>query len=302
MDTRRGVGYAIAAFCAWGLLSPGNEILLRQVTPLWLQSIRAGLATLALAIVWGPERLRGGWALLRTGPMFRALLLGTFLSFGLFVYSQTRIPAAYTTLGFYTAPLWTAILARPLLGERVGFWFGPAVGVLLLGGWMALTGAGDVPPPDTFGMILAIGSGAVWGAYAVLLRRDAGAVGWRELLIASMLLGLVGFTVLALLLEPLPRLGAWTQTTWAWTAIQALIPTVLALGLFQRALRLAPAGLVNILVAFELAATVFFAWLLLDFVFGPVELAGVALCLVAVSGYLWSRSHDARREQAAHGE
>lgn len=294
MDTRRGVAFAIAAFCAWGLLSPGNEILLRQVTPLWLQSVRALLATVLLLVWWGPERLRGGWNLLRQGNMFRALLLGTFLSFGLFVFAQTRIPAAYTTLGFYTAPLWTAILARPLLGERVGWAFGPAVALLLLGGWMALTGAGDVPPPDLFGMTLAIGSGAAWGAYAVLLRRDAGDVGWRELLVASMVLGVIGFTAAALLFEPLPDLSAWNDTTWTWTVIQAVIPTVLALGLFQRALRLAPAGTVNILVAFELAATVFFVWWLLDFTFGPVELAGVALCLVAVSGYLWLRARDRR--------
>ena len=294
MDTRRGVAFAIAAFTAWGLLSPGNEILLRQVTPLWLQASRALLATVLLLVWWGPERLRGGWNVLRQGNMFRALLLGTFLSFGLFVFAQTRIPAAYTTLGFYTAPLWTAILARPLLGERVGWSFGPAVGLLLLGGWMALTGAGDVPPPDLFGMALAIGSGAAWGAYAVLLRRDAEDIGWRELLVASMVLGVIGFTAAALLFEPLPDITAWTDTTWTWTVIQAVIPTVLALGLFQRALRLAPAGTVNILVAFELAATVFFVWLLLDFTFGPAELAGVALCLVAVSGYLWLRARDRR--------
>ena len=139
-------------------------------------------------------------------------------------------------------------------------------------------------------MTLAIGAGLTWGMYAVLLRKHAGGTDWRDLLLASTLLGAVGFLLMAVLTEPLPDVASFTAQTWTWTLIQVLIPTLAALAMFQSAVRLAPSGEVNILVALELAATVFFAWLLLDFAFDPVELLGVWICLASVAGYLWWRS------------
>ena len=40
MSERRGLALGAAAYLAWGLLSPGNEILLRQLDPLWMQTLR----------------------------------------------------------------------------------------------------------------------------------------------------------------------------------------------------------------------------------------------------------------------
>ncbi len=299
MGNGRGLLLAAAAFTCWGLLSPGNEILLREMTPMWLQTFRAVLASLAVLFWVGKPGLVGAWRILQDQKMFVALAMGTFLSFGFFVLSQTRIEAAYTTLGFYTAPLWTALFGWLLLREGVGVWFLPAVAVMLLGGWLALTGGGQVASPDALGMALAVASGAFWGIYAVLLRRDAGRLDWRHLLLASMLIGVGGFGALALYAEPLPDVAGFSATTWGWTLIQVAIPTLAALGMFQLSLRMVPAAQVNILVGLELAGTVFFAWLLLDFTFGALELAGVTGCLLAVSGYLWIRSYDARRQQAA---
>lgn len=301
-DARRGIAYGIAAFSAWGLLSPGNEILLRQFTPMWMQVARAALATVIVLAFAGRGALGRAVDILRDPKMLQALVWGTFVSFALFAYSQTRVEATFTTLGFYTAPLWTALLGRVVLGERVGWIFGPAIALLLAGGYFALTGGGSLPAPDAWGILLAVGAGASWGVYAVLFRRDAGEYDWKDLLLASMVLGLIGFTTMAALTEPLPRLQTFTGTTWLWTAIQATIPTILALGLFQTSLRLAPAGQVNILVGFELAATVFFAWLLLDASFTGTQLAGLAVALLAVTGYLALRSDDAGDEQSANGE
>lgn len=291
MDERRkGLLLAAAAFTCWGLLSPGNEILLRQYSPMWLQAVRGGFAFLLPALYFGRKRIANAWRILRQPALFGALVVGTFLSFAFFVYSQTRIPAAYTTLGFYTAPLWTAIFGWLWLREQVGWSFVPAILGLGVGGWLALTGGGAVPAPDTWGMTLAIGAGLTWGMYAVLLRKHGKGLPWQDLLLASTLLGAIGFLVMAVATEPLPDFAAFTRETWVWTAIQVLVPTLAALAMFQSALRMAPSGEVNILVALELAATVFFAWWLLDFTFSPTELLGVWACLASVAGYLWWRS------------
>ena len=142
----------------------------------------------------------------------------------------------------------------------------------------------------------------MWGLYAVLLRRHGGGHDWRDLLLASTLLGAIGFLVVAVATEPLPAFGTFTGNTWLWTAIQVLIPTLAALAMFQSALRMAPSAQVNILVALELAATVVFAAWLLDFTFAPIELLGVWICLASVAGYLWWRSYHAGNEQAADAD
>lgn len=286
----RGLLRAAAAYTCWGLLSPGNEILLRQYTPMWMQAIRTGLATLVLLAWLGRPGLHRAAAVLRQPGILGALVLGTFASFALFTLAQTRIPATFTTLGFYTSPLWTAVLGRAVLGERVGWLFGPAAAGLLVGGYTALTGWGTLPPPDALGLGLAVASGLTWGAYAVLLRRRSARVAWPDLLLASTLLATPLFLVAAVASEPLPDLAAFTRTTWTWTLIQVAVPTLLSLALFQSALGHAPAGHVNLLVGLELAATVFFAWWLLDARFSLLQLGGLALVLLSVSGYLWQRT------------
>ncbi len=274
-----------AAYTCWGLLSPGNEILLRQLDPLWMQAIRSVLAS-ALLIAWvGRDGLAAALRVFHHPRLRLALFFGTFVSFALFALAQDRIPATFATLGFYTSPLWTALLARGL-GERLGPWFAPATGVMLVGAWLALTDAGAVAAPDPWGLAMAVGAGATWAVFAVLLRRSSADVEWKPLLLASMMLATPLFIVIALVAEPLPVVAAFTVQTWVWTVIQVVVPSILAMGLFQNALRHAPAGQVNLLVGFELAGTVVFAALLLGARFTLLQLLGVALVLLSVTFYL----------------
>ncbi len=290
MSHRKGLLLAAAAFTSWGLLSPGNEILLRQYSPLWMQTIRSLLASAFLAAWIGRDGIQEALQVFRHPRLRTGLFFGTFLSFALFALAQDRIPATFTTLGFYTAPLWTAALGHKMLGERAGPWFLPAVAAMLVGAWLALTGGGSQALPDLLGLAMAVGSGLTWAVFAVMLRRSSAEVQWKPLLLASMLLALPLFVLLALLFEPMIAPATWTTQTWVWTLVQVAIPTLLAMGLFQLSLRHAPAGQVNLLVGLELAGTVFFVWLLLDTSFAPVQLAGLGLVLVAVSLYLWKHN------------
>ena len=46
-------------------------------------------------------------------------------------------------------------------------------------------------------------------------------------------------------------------------------------------------------IAAELGFTILFSWMLFGETYGVVQLAGLGLSLVAVSGYLWMQSRDA---------
>ncbi len=299
MDRRRGILLAAAGFTCWGLLSPGNEILLRQYDPLWMQVVRSVLASTVLIAWVGMDGLRDALRVFRHRRLRLALFWGTFISFALFALAQDRIPATFATLGFYTSPLWTAVFGR-FFGERLGPWFAPSILAMLFGAWLALTDAGTAWP-DWLGMAMAVGAGATWAVFAVLLRRSSADVEWKPLLLASMLLATPLFIVLALVFEPWPAWGDFTQETWFWTGVQVAIPTLLAMGLFQNALRYAPASQVNLLVGCELAGTVVFAYLLLGARFTGLQLMGVLLVLLSVTFYLAKAPHEAPPGHEAPG-
>src|SRR5205807_1606526 len=124
---------------------------------------------------------------LRPGVFWANILANASLT--LFLYSVARLPLpAYATLGFYTAPLWTAVVARSFAGERMGLGFLPAAAGLLGGGYLALFGwSAPDPGVDRLGLALAIGSGLVWGIYSVVLRKAAPEVPLKPLLGASFL-------------------------------------------------------------------------------------------------------------------
>lgn len=285
MSQRRGLLLAAAAYAGWGLLSPGNKILLDYMSPFWLQTLRAFGALFVVLIIAGPAVARLP-ALLGNKQLVLLSMAGNLVSFGLFISSLQYLDATYTTLGFFTSPLWTALLARKTLGEQMGKWFLPAAAGLIAGAWLTIGGGGQF---SIFGMLLAIGAGASWAVYSVQLRVHAPNVGLTELMFVSTAVSALGFGLLALIFESPPALSTLPAEAWTWTAIQIAIPTLASLYLFNAALQRAPAGQVNMLVGMELAATVFFAWLLLGDTFSTIQMGGLILVMVSVSGYLASR-------------
>lgn len=223
--------------------------------------------------------------------MWFNLLANVSLTF--FLYSLTRLEPTYATLGFYSAPLWTAVLAHFSLGERAGGCFGPAVVGLFAGGYLALFGfAAPGAGFETFGMGLALASAVIWAFYTVSLRRHAPGIALKPLMGASFMFGLLYYYSLALLFEGPPALLHQSTATWGWMALNVLFPTLSAFILFNAALQRAPAGAVNILVAAELGFTAFFAWLLFNARFTAVQVAGLVLALASVSAYLWARNRS----------
>lgn len=278
---------AFLAFASWGLLSPVGKHLLDHFEPMGLNALRFGLATLAIVPWLGVQGMRDSLRILARREILWVNLLAN-LSLTFFLYSLVVLEPTFATLGFYTAPLWTAAFAHLVLGERAGPWFLPASIGLLAGGYVALFG---VASPGTgfaaFGMVLALASAVIWAWYTVQLRRHAPSIPLKPLMGASLLFGALYYGVLALILEGPPALLHQDTGTWGWIALYVAIPTLASFILFSAALQRAPAGQVNILIAMELAFTVLFSWLLFHDTFTGAQLAGLGVSLASVSAYLW---------------
>lgn len=284
-----GLLLAALAFASWGLLSPVSKRLLEDFTPLGVNAVRFAVATILLLPWLGRHGLRDSVRLLAQPRILWINLLANG-SLTLFLYSLVVLEPTFSTLGFYTAPLFTAILASFVLKERMGPWFVPAVVGFGVGGYLTLFGAAAPGPGfDAFGFALALASAVVWAWYAVDLRRHAPGIAFKPLMGAAFLFGTLYYYGLAVAVDGWPNVTGQSLPTWGWVAVHVAFPTIAAFMLFNAALQRAPAGPVNILVALELGFTVVFAWLLFGEDFTGWQLIGLALALASVSGYLWSQ-------------
>jgi drug/metabolite transporter (DMT)-like permease len=285
--TTQGLLLAFVAFASWGFLSPVGKHLLDEFHPMGLNAVRFLLGTLAILPWLGPAGVRDSLrVLVRREVLWFNLLANVSLTF--FLYSLTMLRPAFSTLGFFAAPLFTAALAAVVLKERVGRWFAPAIVGLFAGGYLSLFGL--AAPGAGFsltGMALALLSAVVWAWYAVELRRHAPGIPLKPLMGSGFLFGTLYYYGLALVLEGPPNILHRSAETWGWLSVYVVFPTVLAFVLFSAALQRAPASQVNILIAAELGFTVLLSWLLFRETYSAWQLAGLALALVSVSGYLW---------------
>jgi drug/metabolite transporter (DMT)-like permease len=283
----QGLLLAFAAFASWGFLSPVSKRLLEEFDPMGVNAVRFLVATLAILPWLGLQGIRDSLrTLVRREVLWVNLLANASLT--LFLYSLVDLRPAFSTLGFYAAPLFTAGLAAVVLKERVGPWFAPAVACLLVGGYLTLFGLAT--PGEGFagfGMALAVLSAVVWAWYTVELRRHAPHIALKPLMGASFLFGTLFYYAGAVLLEGWPNVLHQEPSTWGWVALMVAFPTLAAFILFNAALQRAPASQVNILIAAELGFTVVVSWALFRESYSAWQLAGLGLALASVSGYLW---------------
>ncbi len=151
----------------------------------------------------------GGWRLLVTRrpaiQASRSLLLLVSTSF--FFTALGHVPLADATAVSFTSPFLVALLAVPVLGERVGLsqWVSIAVG--FVGTLIVIRPTGDGASPYAF---LVLGSAACYALYQVLTRRVAGVDPPETSVTYSALAGtLVLSAVVPFVWRTPPRLAHW---------------------------------------------------------------------------------------------
>jgi drug/metabolite transporter (DMT)-like permease len=238
------------------------------------------------------------------GPVIMRSLFGTA---GLVMYfaALPAVGIAQTAAGFFTAPIWVALLSALIFRERVGprRILGVAIG---FAGVCLVLGLGAEPLKPL--AVVAVAGGGFWALNVIWTRRYCGGETavclaiWQ--FIALFLAGLVGLTLvpwLSVVLEGVPGAGfatmPWRPLGWSAAGVVFLIGMagITATGCQARGYL---SGASSIMALFDFAFLFwapFFAWMIWGDVVSPRVGLGMGLIVIAGALAIWSA---ARAEEA----
>lgn len=190
-------------------------------------------------------------------------------------------------------PVFAVSLAVLLLGERLRPTFALFLIPALGGAWLlAFADPAQVQVSEVEPALLALAAAALWGGGTVLGRLVGTAVGARELTTLRFFFGLIGAAV-SIALTGDPVAPGWHNVPWL--VLLALIPGLIALLLYYRALRRTPAARATIAeLAFPATAAV--VGVALGTRLTGTQWLGFAIVTLTVVGLGW---HESRRPAAA---
>lgn len=271
-------------YLVWGSTYLGVEIAITVVPPFLLLAARFAIAG-ALLLAWTRRRGRPahepritlrvwGRATVDGGLL---LLLGT----GLTVLAQTRLASGTTALLAASVPVWMALGARGMFGERLSprAWLGLAVGLVGVGVLVDPRGGGDV-----IGMLLVVAAAIAW-AFGSLRGRTTGprvhpqVAAALEMLAASVLFAIVAVAVG----EPARFVpGAVDLRIVAAFTYLTLAGSIVAFSAYRWLQVSVPTTLVGTYAYVNPAVAVTLGWLVLGERISTRMLLGGAVILVAV--------------------
>jgi len=244
-----------------------------------------------------------GWPLFRAGVLMAACI-------ALYAEALLRGHVARVILLFYLTPVWSTLLARVSLGERIT---GARLATIALGlaGMLVVFGSGTgLPVPRVAAEWMGLFSGFLWGWSMVALRRVAPeASEFDKVFVQFLFLGLL-FAVFGLV----PGGRPWTVPTSdvvlrgaPWLLVLGLLwmPLVVWLTVFGGS-RVEP-GRVAVLLMLEVVVGLVSAAALTREPFGPREVLGAVFIVGACGAELFARPRPRRPpapaapESARHG-
>jgi drug/metabolite transporter (DMT)-like permease len=219
--------------------------------------------------------------------MVPRLLLASFLNvtawMGFSVFALFWLSAGEATIACYTTPIWTALLAWPVLGERptprriaalaIGF---AGVAVLMLGHGLAI-GVAKLP-----GLLLATSAAILFAAGTVITKRSP--LGLPPMAGTAWQIGLgsAPLAILSLLLES-PDPAAMPGYAWLLLAYAGLVPFCLSYAGWFAALRRLPASVASLGTLVAPVVGVAAAAIALGEPFGAREILALVLTLGGVA-------------------
>lgn len=276
----RGRGLILAAAATACFASAAA--LVRLAAPLSPAQVAFGRMFLGAVLVGGWARLQGQPLLLRPGPLTLYGLIAA-LHFLLYIASLGLTTIAHALVLVNLSPVFVALLSRWVLGETLPPSRYPGIGLALLGVAVMTGFEPALTHRMLLGDLLALLSGLCYAVYSLAGRRERDR--YPLLTYASGV-----YFAAALFLAPLALLAPLSTPALARAAVPvlllALIPTALGHTLYNAALRLAPAPLVNLVATQEVTGGVLIGLLLLGewpaeaaVLGGLLSLSGVILVL-----------------------
>lgn len=278
--TTIGMIQIIAGAACWGTLGILG-ITLKQLdfSSSEVAALRITLAFILLlpALPWLWPQLRR--LRLHQLPMLALQSLIGMLGMSLCYFAAvSRIGPSLAVALLYTAPVWSLILARILLGEGITRQSAALAVVAAAGVAMTLSGGMQAHPT---GILFGLGAGICYALYGVLGKRAMRGHPPMLVFFTS-----IGFSALALWLLPdthsaLAKLSAQQAPAWLSAVGLSLVGTVAAFALFVKGLEKMPAARAAVFTVFEPLTAIALAALLLHERLGGWQYAGVVLILGA---------------------
>jgi S-adenosylmethionine uptake transporter len=281
----KGVGHVFGAYFLYAIGDAAAKWLVGSM-PVWeVLFLRSWLSLLILLALGGRRVI----AALRELPREKGLLgmnLANFGGWAAYYSAATALPLPQLYTAYYLSPIFAALLAGPMLGERIhrSSWLAAAVGFT---GVLITVAPGHSPMPALVPAGLGVASAAMWALSSVLYRRN---VHYCSSLVIVVFSNLVIGTLSAVPLA------------WRWQRLDpssALIVLVVALAalaahfLYISGLRRVPVAVAGTIGFFSLVWSIVLAYLVWGEVPHAGFLAGGGLILLAgliVFGGEWRRA------------
>ena len=229
-----------------------------------------------------------------------AQALATILFTASFAIAAQHQLFAETFVLQQTQPLIAIVLAWIVLGERRKPWFWPAAAVAIVAVYMVVFASDPLSPVSALqnGRIevglLALGAAVLWASGTVLGRFALGSISFWSVTALRFTLALPVLVVIVLVQSGVGGFGHYRVSDFVPNLLAiAIVPGLLALLLYYRALSKTPASLATIAeMAYPVAATLIASapppWGFNQPIY-PVQLAGTALLLGVIVFLNWTR-------------
>ena len=229
-----------------------------------------------------------------------AQALATILFTASFAIAAQHQLFAETFVLQQTQPLIAIVLAWIVLGERRKPWFWPAAAVAIVAVYMVVFASDPLSPVSALqnGRIevglLALGAAVLWASGTVLGRFALGSISFWSVTALRFTLALPVLVVIVLAQSGIGGFGHYRVSDLVPNLLAiAIVPGLLALLLYYRALSKTPASLATIAeMAYPVAATLIASapppWGFNQPIY-PVQLAGTALLLGVIVFLNWTR-------------
>lgn len=217
------------------------------VGALQLAALRFFLGGLFLLPLVALTRGKDVWRAVRTRPLSILLLgaVGVFLTFFLFHRGVASATASSAAVVFSMNPIFTALLAAPVLGERLRprGWLGIVLG--LAGVLAAVTGfrfAGLFSRADFLGNAQVLAAALCWSVYTVSGKRHAENYGGLNVSFLSIAVGSVFFALLLSLQGGWKEMATYSAHSWMWILYLGLVTVGLGYILYFEGMSRVPAS------------------------------------------------------------
>jgi len=226
----------IFAVTMWGLIPVAMRYLILGLSPQTAMVLRlypAGLIAITVLLIVGVRRIEWrDW-----GRIAIAALAGNLGYQVLAAFGMKSVPASWTGLLFGLEPVFIALFAVLLAGEKLTAWLVAGMGLALLGTLALMLGSSLVPTGDVslLGLILVTLSTMGWGIYTVVIRPVSRKYGAFQ--VACLAMGLSALPMVIFVTPDFPQaLASMQPTQWLAVGFVVIFGTFLATSAWNYAL------------------------------------------------------------------